>query len=144
MRRSIRAVLLFGAAISLATSIFAQTNGDLGKSEYEARCAVCHGTTGKGDGPYVSMLRIESMPDLTTLQTRNSGVYPFERVYETIDGRRAIKAHGPSDMPIWGQRYLDEAKNTYHEYPDAPYLPAYYVRARVLALTEYLSRIQAQ
>lgn len=57
---------------------------------------MCHGATGKGNGPYVSMLRIESMPDLTTLQAHNSGVYPFERVYETIDGRRAIKAHGPS------------------------------------------------
>jgi len=144
MTRSIRALLLFCGAISLSTSIFAQAKADLGKNEYDARCAVCHGATGKGDGPYVSMLRIEVMPDLTTLQARNAGVYPFERVYETIDGRRAIKAHGTSDMPIWGHRYLEEAKGAYYEYPDAPYLPAYHARARILALTEYLSRIQAK
>ena len=26
-------------------------------------------------------------------------------VYEMIDGRKSVSAHGPSEMPVWGFRY---------------------------------------
>ncbi|HSN22241.1 MAG TPA: cytochrome c [Usitatibacter sp.] len=141
-------ILVSAVAVAFAFQVQAQppagAKEDMGKHEYEAHCAVCHGETGKGDGPYLRLLGLQSVPDLTKLSERNSGVYPFERVYETIDGRRQIRAHGTSDMPIWGQRYNMEALGTYYEYPDAPSLPAWYVRARILALTEYLARIQTK
>lgn len=46
--------------------------------------------------------------NLTLLRSRNNGVYPFERVYETIDGRNTVAAHGPRQMPIWGDFFRAE------------------------------------
>ena len=56
-----------------------------------------------------------------------------------IDGRVEIASHGPRDMPIWGKRY---AVNAAEHFVDFPYAQEAYVRARVLLLVEYLSRIQ--
>lgn len=118
---------------------------DVGKYEYEARCAVCHGLSGKGDGPYAPLLeRSIVMPDLTSLSTKNGGAFPFTRVYETIDGAAKVMAHGPSDMPIWGRQYKGMSSGTgimdfvpYNE-PDS------FARAKILALTEYVYRLQAK
>lgn len=136
--RSLAALLcaLLGAA---PCSTFAQQKFDLGKREYESNCAVCHGTAGKGDGPYAG-LDIK-VPDITTLAKRNGGVFPFALVYETVDGTQMTKAHGTRDMPIWGQDYKIKAAEYY---VDVPYNPEAYVRARILALTEYVARLQAK
>jgi hypothetical protein len=39
------------------------------------------------------------------LSKNNNGVFPLNAVYEVIDGRKSIKAHGTREMPIWGLRY---------------------------------------
>lgn len=113
---------------------------DFGKREYESKCAVCHGSSGKGDGPYAGLLGTK-IADLTTLSRRNNGVFPFQRVQEIIDGRQSFKAHGPSDMPIWGLDYRGRAAESHM---DVPYDPEAYVRIRILALTEYVYRLQAK
>lgn len=121
---------------------FGQQKVDLGKREYDANCAVCHGVQGKGDGPYsgIGDLRIPAA-DLTTLSKRNSGVFPFVRVYEFIDGTQVVKAHGTREMPIWGTDYRVKGAEYYME---LPYNPEAYVRGRILALTEYVYRLQAK
>jgi hypothetical protein len=78
--------------------------------------------------------------DLTTLTRKNNGVFPIQRVYEVIDGRQALQAHGPRDMPIWGLDYQAQAASSF--YLDVPYDPEVYVRSRVLALVEYINRLQ--
>jgi mono/diheme cytochrome c family protein len=104
------------------------------KYEYETHCAVCHGSTGAGDGPY-SKLLTKTIPDLTTLSKTNGGVFPFVRMYEIIDGRQAALAHGTKEMPIWGPRYTSEAgERLYDDYRADPEV---FVRARILALIEY-------
>ena len=115
-------------------------NFDLGKGEYESKCAVCHGSSAKGDGPYAGLLDTK-IADLTTLSRRNNGVFPFQRVQEVIDGRQTFRAHGPRDMPIWGLDYRGRAAESYK---DVPYDPEAYVRIRILALTEYIYRLQAK
>jgi mono/diheme cytochrome c family protein len=135
------AALLLAVVASLPLSA-AAAKADFGKYEYDSHCAVCHGQSGKGDGPYASLGdRDQAVANLTTLAKRNGGVFPFQRVYETIDGTVAVKAHGTSDMPIWGQRYRAQAGEVMF---DVPYDPEVYVRTRILALTEYLSRLQAK
>ena len=110
---------------------------DFGKREYISNCANCHGVDGKGNGPYSDLLK-KSPPNLTTLSKNNGGIFPMDRLYQSITGDN-IKAHGSRDMPIWGMEYRVEAANRYME---SSYDPDAYVRVRVLALLEYLYRLQ--
>ena len=92
------AALIGAAAIGLPLLASGQQQPDIGKEmdvgkrEYDANCALCHGPKGKGDGPNAGAG--ERRPaDLTTLAQRNGGWFPIARVYEVIDGRRLVKAH---------------------------------------------------
>ena len=123
--------LLAGAAFGQAARV------DPGKREFDANCAVCHGSTGKGNGPYQDMLK-RSPPDLTTLARRNGGILPANRLYEAIEGAN-VPAHGSRDMPIWGTAFRIQAGEYY---ADMPYDTAVYVRSRILALVEYINRLQ--
>lgn len=129
----------------------AQKPFDLGKSEYDARCAVCHGPTGKGDGPYLRFmnlheLRAKGTGDLTLLAKRTNGVFPLKQVYEYIDGTSEVLAHGPRDMPIWGLSYRRLGRDEFRDadYERGPFDPTLYARTRILALTDYLNRLQAK
>lgn len=76
-----------------------------GKGRYIDYCAVCHGTEGRGDGPFANLL--EKQPaDLTKLSANAGGQFPFFRVAEIIDGRAEVGgAHGTREMPIWGTQW---------------------------------------
>lgn len=140
--KSVRVVAaLLGVAVFGISGIgCAAEKFDFGKREYDNNCAVCHGKQGKGDGPYAG-LGDTRIADLTVLSRNNKGVFPFDRVYQVIDGRQAVKAHGPREMPIWGKRYLEISRESLL---DVPYDAESFVRTRVLALTEYLNRLQAK
>jgi mono/diheme cytochrome c family protein len=71
---------------------------------YMELCAVCHGTTGKGDGPAASALN-KPKTALTVLAAMNEGVFPMVQVEESITGKTQVVAHGTIDMPVWGQRF---------------------------------------
>lgn len=134
----------FGIVLSLITvQAFAQERTvSLGQMEYESSCAVCHGVDGAGGGPYAELLT-PAVPDLRTLQKDNKGVFPFERVYEVIDGRADVRAHGPRDMPIWGDRYNKDAVELKAMGEYAGYREGY-VTARILALISHISTLQKQ
>jgi mono/diheme cytochrome c family protein len=133
------------SAVTLPLLASGQQKTDLGKREYDANCAVCHGASGRGDGPYVAYFGLvsgkTSVADLSTLAKRNNGGFPFARVYEFIDGTQLVKAHGTREMPIWGADYKVKGAEYYM---DVPFDPEIYVRARILALTEYVYRLQAK
>lgn len=121
----------------LASEALAQPATDYGKAEYESNCASCHGLTGKGDGPLSEVYRLKST-DLTTLAKRNDGVFPAQRVYEIIDGRQEVAAHGPRAMPVWGSDYRSRV-------PDLPQiydLPGAVAHFKLAALVDYLHRLQ--
>lgn len=122
----------------LATATFAQPRVDVGKREYEMNCAICHGSDGKGNGPFVELLK-RSPPDISTMARRNGGVFPLATVYQVIEG--AGGGHGTREMPIWGTAFRVGAAEYYR---DVPYDQEVVVRARILALAEYLNRIQAK
>jgi mono/diheme cytochrome c family protein len=115
---------------------------DIGKNEYVLNCAVCHGDKGKGDGPLVALLK-KPAADLTKIQKNNSGVFPFDRVYEIIDGREAVAAHGPREMPIWGDKYNNEAAGRMGIWVTTKDLESF-VRGRILALVGYIYTLQAK
>lgn len=131
----IGAMLIFGCTATIAAD-------DVGKREFDNNCAVCHGTSGEGDGPFAGIINTK-LPDLTRLQEANNGVFPFDRVYQTIDGRKEIAAHGSRDMPIWGSEYNAKAAEYYADYLQQ-YSAEGYVRGRILALVNHIYALQSQ
>lgn len=112
---------------------------DIGKIEYNAKCAICHGATGKGNGSMSDYLRI-TPTDLTQLAKKNHGVLPSNRLFDVIDGNN-VPSHGNREMPIWGKEFRAEDANYYKE-AHGNYDSQALVRARILALLEYIDRIQ--
>ena len=72
-----------------------------GAQTYRYHCQSCHGSEGRGDGPVADSLK-RPPPDLTRLRERAGGTFPALPARRKIDGRDAVPAHGPSDMPVWG------------------------------------------
>jgi hypothetical protein len=49
--------------------------------------------------------------DLTRLRDRYGSRHPLREIMSAIDGRRPVRAHGDSDMPVWGivfEREMEE------------------------------------
>jgi mono/diheme cytochrome c family protein len=132
-------IVLLATALLLAPAVQAQ---EIGKREYLNNCAVCHGVLGKGDGPLAAQLT-KWPADLTTIEKRNAGVFPFDRIYEVIDGREAIAAHGPRDMPVWGDRYSADAAGLTFGFGTPKDLESF-VRGRIIALIGYVYSLQAK
>lgn len=124
---SLLAVTFFSA------SVFAQGKYDFGKLEFESSCASCHGDKGKGNGAMREFLT-KAPTDLTTLSKRNGGVFPTNRVYETIDGRTSVMigSHGAREMPVWGNVFRSDDMQPRD----------WYARDRISSLVDYLARIQ--
>ena len=81
-----------------------------GRDSFEFYCASCHGSTGTGNGPVASSLKM--LPaNLTLLARQNGGTFPRQRVVSLLRGedRGLAAVHGSSEMPVWGPvfRFLD-------------------------------------
>jgi hypothetical protein len=137
------------AAMLLACGSVHAQDADAGRMEFLNSCSACHGADGKGNGPLATELKTRPA-DLTALAKKNGGVFPLNAVYETIDGRRRIGSHGTREMPIWGTRLAPSPlspSQTFGPKPtDSPvamtYDPEVIIRYRLLALVDYLNRIQ--
>lgn len=103
-----------------------------GKERFNQYCAVCHGSSAKGDGPFAPLMTTKPT-DLTMLAKNNNGEFPFGKVYETIDGRSMLTAHGTTDMPMWGQELKDKGLASETE-----------LRGRLVETVIYLQSIQAK
>ena len=130
-----------GLALAVAGAAWAAGPApfDMGRFQYETNCVACHGKSGKGDGPFVGRVDSRAGADITTLARRNKGVFPFARVCEVIDGRQEVMYHGTREMPIWGTDYLARAKQG-----DDVGDPDAFVNARIIALADYLYRLQSK
>ena len=109
-------------------------------SRYEFRnsCAHCHGVDGKGAGFLIRLFKGVDPGDLTQLTENNGGEFPLDRILQTIDGRDEVAAHGEREMPVWGDRYMEQYM---YEYEPAQ-SNELRVRSRVLELVYYIQSIQ--
>lgn len=100
-----------------------------GMDNFALYCAPCHGRAGKGDGPVAAALKTPPA-DLTRISTRNSGVFPADRVRRFVTSGAEVPAHGSSAMPVWGPtfRALDSSDKT--------------VAIRIANVISYLESIQ--
>jgi mono/diheme cytochrome c family protein len=141
-------LMIAGITVGFVSAVQAE-DVDVGKSEFQSSCASCHGIDGKGKGPVSGQLRAPPS-DLTVLARNNKGVFPTDSIYEIINGSKTIPAHGIREMPIWGERFnpiIDLPHNVDPAYwklagPDQN--PEVVVRKRILAVIDYLKRIQQE
>lgn len=99
---------------------------------YLRDCASCHGVKGDGQGPVAAELKTPPT-DLRLLSLRYGTPLPEDQIARFIDGRADIAAHGPRDMPVWGEQVwkYSEGKG-----------PSSQVTSRVADLVAYLQSIQ--
>lgn len=88
---------LLGAPASRAEEALTAASGaDL----YAQLCASCHGPEGRGNGPVAATL--ETPPSDLTRITARHGEFPDLDLFDMVDGRAVIPAHGSREMPVWG------------------------------------------
>jgi len=107
----------------------------VGKKDYVADCAHCHGLDGKGGVPEMRMVPGYIAVDLTQLAKENSGQFPRQKVYDTIKGRKRFPAHFRGDMPTWGLEYQEDNQNLSPEEQEK-------VRRGISALVDYIESLQ--
>lgn len=100
---------------------------------YKRYCSACHGVEGRGDGIVAPFMDPPPI-DLTAIKVNFDGVFPKYLVTMTVDGRDTIRAHGDSDMPVWGEVFAEEFL------PD----PSARAKARgkVMKIVDYIESIQ--
>ena len=102
---------------------------------YRRYCGACHGPEGKGDGAVAPALG-ERPIDLTQIAKQNGGTFPFDRTVQAIDGTMSVRAHGVSEMPVWGETFRAQPGWSVDRHTDA--------RGKIVLITEYLRSIQAR
>jgi mono/diheme cytochrome c family protein len=127
-----------GLSVGVATAAATKEQLQVGQQEYLAKCAPCHGPSGKGDGPQAAALK-QKPSDLTTYAKRNGGKLPEKQAWAIIDGRQLDdRVQQDRAMPVWGHMYKTQARAD--ERADVE--P--YVRARIAAVLEYLKTLQVK
>ncbi len=123
----IKGLMILNALIGFSAYASAQDIAE-GKIQYQSSCAACHGMEAKGDGPVAKELKTRPA-DLTVLAKNNNGTFPYDMVYQVIDGRNStIASHGTREMPIWGYRFGPPQ--------------AFRFKHHILAVIDYLKTIQ--
>ncbi len=103
---------------------------------YLKYCSSCHGETGNGNGP-VSGLLTPRPTDLTQIAQKAGGQFPFMQVMQAIDGTKTIRAHGQSEMPVWGEAFRKDL-------PPQSLSAQERLRGQLMLITEYVASIQAK
>jgi hypothetical protein len=102
----VRASLACIVAFMLATSAWAERPACVGYADYFRYCSACHGEEADGKGPVANVLT-PPPPALTSLHKR-FGSPLSTRLVAFVSGTSMPRAHGTSDMPVWGKVFREE------------------------------------
>jgi len=141
LRPAVRTFLLAAGAAALwvvagagaAVASDASEAAARGAVTYRVYCGRCHGAGGKGDGKLGATLK-KKPADLTTIASRNHGVFDSGAIRTRIDGRDAPDEHADSDMPAWGTSMQDPDKDSSQEAD---------IKARIADLVAYIATLQS-
>ena len=116
-----KALWRIGLALCAALALAAQgnvknqsvqlINSIQGPDLFRAYCASCHGLDATGKGPVAASMKVPPS-DLTRIAIRYRGVFPAQRVRETISGEvQSASSHGSREMPVWGPIFSQVTMN---------------------------------
>lgn len=142
---SFRRTVVVGAALLFVLVSLSQSQSEIkkipmkstpassGQAMYATYCAVCHGLSGKGNGPAARALT--AVPtDLTRLATSHAGKFPQEHIYTAIRGDGNMPtAHGEMEMPVWAALFRESCGGVPSETE---------VHQRISNLTHYVESLQ--
>jgi mono/diheme cytochrome c family protein len=124
-------VMVSGLSLAASNGWTAASPADpQGSALYRTYCASCHGVSGRGDGPAAGDLRRQPS-DLAQFARRNGGTFPTAKLQRIVDGRD-VRAHGSSEMPVWGDAFKRSEGGLSEEA----------VAARIAAIVRYLELMQ--
>jgi len=123
------------ALLCLPTTATAAEPESPGQTTYVQYCGACHGRDGKGNGPVANWLTAKPT-DLTQIAKNAGGDFPMVKVIQAIDGTTTVRAHGDSDMPVWGDRFRADIGASLNRQAQ--------VRGKILLIAEYLRSIQVK
>lgn len=124
------AIVVTFAAVTVAAQT--PTARYSGNDDFHVYCSSCHGGEARGDGMIAKSLK-KRPADLTQLSRRNGGVFPDDKVFKIIDGRKG-GAHTDSDMPAWGEVFAKASESASDET----------AAERIEILVRYLETLQAK
>jgi mono/diheme cytochrome c family protein len=131
------ALLLAAAGPALGagpeSSKHAVNESNPGYQAYRENCGACHGVFADGNGPVAQFLDPKPA-NLTKLYKRFGSPLAKAQLLSVIDGRDMVRAHGTSEMPIWG-------RHLYQSIPPAPGKEAL-KRGTLQIIIDYLQTIQ--
>lgn len=93
-------VVLAGVVIAAACAPVDMPEAPEGAMLFAENCAVCHGSSARGDGPWSAGM-VPPPADLTRLSFANGGTFPKARILSVIDGYDRTGLPG-QDMPEFG------------------------------------------
>jgi mono/diheme cytochrome c family protein len=105
------AAAVIGSAAALAQTAPEPQAVSPGREAYLQYCASCHGPDADGKGPMAEELR-RPPADLTRLTERFGSPLRPREVLDRVDGRNMARAHGSSEMPVWGRKLASNAPRT--------------------------------
>ena len=141
LRMTVLAIALTILAVALGQTVClgdsqstGAPNDDIarGRALFLRTCASCHGVNADGNGPVARSLSTPPS-NLHLLWQRYGNPLPEDQIARFIDGRADVKAHGPRDMPVWGDRVWENPEGAGSETQ---------VKSRVAQLVAYLQSIQ--
>lgn len=124
--------------LGLASSSVGQDNA-IGADAFRTACAVCHGPDGEGDGEFADSLTVKP-PNLTRLSAKYGGEFPYLHVFQMVDGRAVVPAHGSRVMPVWGDYFRLKAEEAGGGKGGSE--NELLVRAQIVALVDYVQSLQ--
>ncbi|MBY0280005.1 cytochrome c [Candidatus Binatia bacterium] len=107
MRGSTILVAALGWTLVVAGVARAADADNPNHAAYVKYCGACHGPNGKGDG-IIAPLMTPKPTNLTLLAKQHGGEFDAMAVYKSVSGAGMPKAHGDSEMPVWGEELRHE------------------------------------
>jgi mono/diheme cytochrome c family protein len=103
-RRKSVFILVFGLFLSIGDQGRSQVTSpdEEGRKLFLVHCASCHGEDGRGKGAVAEAMKVPPA-DLTHINKRRDGKFPYDEVRNIISGLKLESVHGSRAMPVWGR-----------------------------------------